>query len=613
MSLRPSIAHWFELLTSREELGAALDCLARTGTVELQAYSRSESRLELPDLRQVLMEHETLARRFAHWWPVAHAKVPGPDYRLTEAPRVAVEHLRAWAEEAAPVVAELEAIALARSELDALGELLQSGGGALPRFDRLASAGPLLACRIFTLTPGGPPLALPPAVLMQRVATADRAFVIAVGPREEMAEVDQTLTACKARRLALPADLPSDPAAIPEALGQRRAALAEREGRARAALEQACAHHRVAEALGELSLAAWVVAHVPELPVTEHFAWVTGWCADDDERPLRRALDARGIHYLLQFTPAPAGEVPPSVLRNPRWARPFEVFTGLMGVPAIGEADPSMVVALMAPLMFGFMFGDVAQGLLLVVAGWWLRDRMPALRLLLPGGALAIVFGLAFGSVFAREDVLPALWLRPLASPLRVLGVALVFGFLVITLGQLLSALQHLWRGEFRHWLAHGAGMLVAYLGIVGAAINVHLLWLLPAGIAWSLVGAAVITPADRASAVAVSAGEVLESLLQLSVNTISFVRVGAFALAHAGLSSAVVGMAEAAGPGYWPVLILGNAAIIALEGLVVGIQTTRLILFEFFIRFLTATGRRFEPLPPHIASPSTSPPEPQP
>ncbi len=67
-------------------------------------------------------------------------------------------------------------------------------------------------------------------------------------------------------------------------------------------------------------------------------------------------------------------------------------------------------------------------------------------------------------------------------------------------------------------------------------------------------------------------------------------------------------GMAEAAGPGYWPVLIVGNAAIIALEGLVVGIQTTRLILFEFFIRFLTARGRPFEPLPPHAGPSSTVP-----
>ena len=105
------------------------------------------------------------------------------------------------------------------------------------------------------------------------------------------------------------------------------------------------------------------------------------------------------------------------------------------------------------------------------------------------------------------------------------------------------------------------------------------------------------------------AAGETVERMLQLGVNTVSFVRVGAFALAHAGLCSAIVGMAEAAGPGYWPVLIIGNAAIIALEGLVVSIQTTRLVLFEFFIRFLTARGRRFEPLtPPPASLPGGSP-----
>ena len=99
------------------------------------------------------------------------------------------------------------------------------------------------------------------------------------------------------------------------------------------------------------------------------------------------------------------------------------------------------------------------------------------------------------------------------------------------------------------------------------------------------------------------AAGESLERLLQMSVNTISFVRVGAFALAHCGLCAAVVGMAEIAGPGYWPVLILGNVAIIGLEGLVVSIQTTRLVLFEFFVRFITARGRAFEPLTPPPAS----------
>jgi V/A-type H+-transporting ATPase subunit I len=606
MSIRPMLAHWFELLTSREELGAALDCLSQTGSVQLQAYSKSESRLALPDLRQVLNEYETLARRYAHWWPPPHFKPPDPQYRLTEVPRRAIEKLRAWAGEADPAVAELESIAQSRSETMLLARLQDVGGIALPRLDRVAAAGPLFASRVYVLPQASQPLSLPPAVITQRLLSNGEMFLIAVGPQEDMADLDQALAARKARVIGLPADLPADPLAVKDALAQRQQSLDEREKAARGALEALSARHGIAEALGEMSHAAWVVAHVPELPVTEHFAWITGWSSDRDDRKLRAALDARQLHYLLRFTVTPEGEVPPSVLQNPRWARPFEVFTRLMGVPAGGEADPSIVVALLAPLMFGFMFGDVLQGLVIAIAGWMLRKRLPALRLLIPGGIVAVAFGLAFGSIFAREDVLPALWVHPLEAPLLVLGTALTFGVIVITLGQLIDALQHSWRGELRHWLACEAGVLAAYLGTVGSVLDARMLWLLPVGITWALVGAAASAPKDRAAAFGQAVGDVLEHMLQLAVNTISFVRVGAFALAHAGLCTAVVGMAEAAGPGYWPALIVGNAAIIGLEGLVVGIQTTRLILFEFFIRFLTARGRPFEPLPPHLG-PSTS------
>lgn len=88
--------------------------------------------------------------------------------------------------------------------------------------------------------------------------------------------------------------------------------------------------------------------------------------------------------------------------------------------------------------------------------------------------------------------------------------------------------------------------------------------------------------------------------MFQLIINTISFVRVGAFALAHAGLSSALIAISDSTSS-IWStalILVIGNAFIIVLEGLVVGIQTTRLVLFEFFVRFLTATGRQFQPLP---------------
>ena len=94
--------------------------------------------------------------------------------------------------------------------------------------------------------------------------------------------------------------------------------------------------------------------------------------------------------------------------------------------------------------------------------------------------------------------------------------------------------------------------------------------------------------------------GELLERGLQILVNTLSFARVGAFALAHAGLSSAMLSLADATGslPGWLAVMLFGNLLILLLEGLVVSIQTTRLVLFEFFVRFLEGRGREFRPLP---------------
>ncbi len=93
--------------------------------------------------------------------------------------------------------------------------------------------------------------------------------------------------------------------------------------------------------------------------------------------------------------------------------------------------------------------------------------------------------------------------------------------------------------------------------------------------------------------------GELAHSTLTLLLNTISFVRVGAFALAHGGLSMVVVTLTETIETPLLAALlfIVGQALIIALEGLVVFVQTTRLVLFEFFTQFLRAEGRFFQPM----------------
>lgn len=326
-------------------------------------------------------------------------------------------------------------------------------------------------------------------------------------------------------------------------------------------------------------------------------ARITGWTVD--RARIVAALEASGARALARFPPAPRGARPPLVLRNPWWARPFELFTRLVGMPGATGTDPSVLLAFVVPLMFGYMFGDVGQGLVLVAAGWLLRDRLPVLRLLVPGGVAAIAFGFVFGSVFSLEHAIAPLWIAPLAQPLPVLVVPIAGGAVLLALGLLLGLVEAAWQRQLGLWLREDLAVLVVYVGVLGGILHPAGWALASLGVAWA-IGAGV-WHARRPQAALAALGELVERTLQILINTLSFARVGAFALAHAGLASAVVALAEAAGHvvAQALVLVLGNALIIVIEGLVVSIQTTRLVLFEFFTRFFRAEGREFRPLAP--------------
>jgi V/A-type H+-transporting ATPase subunit I len=91
---------------------------------------------------------------------------------------------------------------------------------------------------------------------------------------------------------------------------------------------------------------------------------------------------------------------------------------------------------------------------------------------------------------------------------------------------------------------------------------------------------------------------DLFETLISQLSNTLSYVRVGAFAIAHGGVSMAIFTLAgEELNPKFWITVILGNLFIIGFEGLIVGIQTMRLHYYEFFGKFLKGGGTRFEPL----------------
>ena len=594
--LRPVPARWFEVLVAHDDAAPALAALAAGGAIELEAQPAEAMLVPLAELRPLLERYQELARLYQPYWPA-------PRPRRTTAPASAREvllralgRLSMWHASAASLVRVLQAREHELTELDTWRTFLGHFRERPLDCELLVRDGPVLSRRLYVFA-APVDLAPPAPALSLRVPLREESGLLVIAPHAAMETFHRQATALKGRYLELPRWLHARAEENLAALERRRQRAqhgVERLRRVLARFGESCV---LPEALADIERLRWFTEHVPRLPASEHFAWVTGWTGAP-ETALRAAIERAALRALIRFPHPPAGLTPPLLLSNPWWVRPFEIFARAFGVPGRAEVDPSMLLAFIAPLLFGYMFADVGQGFVLVLVGLALARRYPVTRLLVAGGAAAMVFGLLFGSAFSREDVLPALWLHPLDDPLTVLGVPLAAGAALLALGLLLNAIEAHWRGLLARWALTDAGVLVFYLGALAGILHAPLFWLAAVGLAWYLLGHYALE--RRPAAVVVAVGGLLEQVFQLAVNTLSFARVGAFALAHAGLSSAIVVLAGAAGHplAAFVILLAGNVVMIALEALVVSVQTTRLVLFEFFIRFLHGEGRPFRPLP---------------
>jgi len=602
MSMRPRPARWFEVLVAHDDAALALAALARTGAVELEIRGTAR-RAVLVELHEPLAQYQALARRYLRYWPRQEL----PPGTLQAAPaltlRQVLQQLEAWRSDADPLIEALEGLEKERLELLVWREVWTRLGDGVLDFGLAARAGPVLQARLLLLPRAA---TLPEArdLLLLGVDLGEEQGLLAVGSGPALAALAREAAAAKGRAMAVPGWAQGHASQCLAAAEGRLQALDAELARLRGLVERLNQSHGLLERLAEVDCLAWFVQQVEALPATVNFSWLSGWTDDPQGHRLRQALQDSGARALLRLVAPPAGADAPLVQRNPRWARPFELFSRLLGVPSANEVDPSQMLALVVPLMFGYMFGDVGQGLLLLAAGIALR-RWPMARLLMAGGASAALFGLLYGSVFALEQLLPPLWMHPLEQPLAILVVPLVGGVVLLTLSQLLAALEARWRGELGDWCWREGGLLALYLGLLASLEFDGGILLVAAGVLWFLLGRLRRDP--RPQALLGASGELLEKVLQLVVNTLSFARVGAFALAHAGLSAAIValmGMSELLAVKAL-ILVAGNLLTVVLEGLVVSVQITRLVLFEFFIRFLRAEGRPFRPLaapPTHLS-----------
>ena len=186
----------------------------------------------------------------------------------------------------------------------------------------------------------------------------------------------------------------------------------------------------------------------------EDYYILCGWMSEDDvEKFLKEIEDDDKVFVVVEDDHDAYFGEPPTKLENPKLFKPFEMFVQMYGLPAHNEIDPTVFVGLTYSFIFGVMFGDVGQGLLLLIGGALIYHfkKAPLAGIISSAGLFSTIFGFMFGSIFGFEDVIPALWMRPIdhMTTLPFLGrlntvfiVAVGFGMFLIMVAMVLHIIN---------------------------------------------------------------------------------------------------------------------------------------------------------------------------
>ena len=356
-----------------------------------------------------------------------------------------------------------------------------------------------------------------------------------------------------------------------------------------------------------------------------------GWIPAVDENRFVTKMSKYSDFLVEIDDPDRDGRVsPPTNLKNWRIFRPYEYYVKMYGVPSYRDIDVTSFVAVTYTLLFGIMFGDLGQGIVLSIVGFilWKVKKMDLGKILVPCGMASAFFGLMFGSVFGFEEALDPLYhavglkAKPLSvmdSINTVLLFAVGIGIAMVFLAMCINVVTCVKRKKFgsAFFYENGVTGIFVYLGGVSLVYSfmAHR-QLLPGPVAASMmVVGIIILFCKPIIAESIDEGkfqkidsvgdfilqnlfECIEYILSYFSNTVSFLRVGAFVIVHASMMMVVFTLAgDTSSVKGIIVVILGNIVVIALEGLLTGIQGLRLEFYEMFSRFYEGDGRVFEPV----------------
>jgi V/A-type H+-transporting ATPase subunit I len=491
-------------------------------------------------------------------------------------------------------------------------------------------------------------LARVPHVFFELKKDSQKSVVWLLGPKSNFDVLERAAKSAYINPLTLPEEFSGTPEEI---TAQTRTAIEDSKQKIFAAESQlgklSGTHNKELQKLWwEVHVSRLMADAIARFGQLRHTYVVVGWVPTDAVQSLTERLKQASKETIIETTSTERSghhsNVPIALLNN-KWLRPIQDLVITYGRPSYGELDPTLLVALTFPILYGAMFGDLGQGLILMLVGVLAHNKifMKGLQslglLLVYCGFFATIFGALYGSIFGFEGHLieeylhfhfEPMWFSPLENILTILGLAIDAGIVILLFSYLLSLFNTIRARDWAHlWFGHTGIVAISFYLCFLTVLN-GLLGTTPiapkiaAAISQLPLPFTILTPIFALGVMfnglfrnmaeghrpyveggigmflVTSFMDLFESVISMLSNTLSFVRVGAFAVAHGGLSLAFFSLAgEEPTIGFWITLLIGNIFIVGFEGLIVYIQTMRLHYYEILGKFFHGGGARFEPL----------------
>jgi len=335
--------------------------------------------------------------------------------------------------------------------------------------------------------------------------------------------------------------------------------------------------------------------------------YLEGWVKEKDLEKLISTLK-KGYNYELSVEDPEKWDDPPVAFENPPIIRSFETIMLMFGAPGYRQIDPTPFLSLTYAIFFGLMFADVFDGILLLTFSLLLYRGLGSRshngkmlsEILVTISISSIVFGFLTGEFMGDAIKIPVIWFNGFEDPMYFLQIAILLGVIQLTLGLAIGFVNEL----IMKRLKNAFGEKLAWLMILHGSIIILLYYLQYLNGDFYLYSGSIFAASGLILLTIVNPRNLME-VTRLVSNVVSYARIVAINISHAGISRAFTLLASpllfsggvfgllAGGI----ILLITHFFIVFIESFIAFAHSLRLHFVEFFSKFFEPTGNVFKPL----------------